>query len=122
MSKSQSSGSALKQLYSEVFNQGGDFNKVKDSLKKPLKVYVKESFPHFLVSDGYFFVPVYFTKEAITEFKQKFSNVSLVDLAEKVVQLNEWHLELRKVNSNEVFTSYANLEARLVVSSLKPNL
>ena len=70
MSKSSSSSSsAFKQLYSEMFNVGGDFNKVKDSLKKPIKCYVKESFPHFLVSDGYFFVPAYFTKDAFNEFK-----------------------------------------------------
>jgi len=69
MSKPASSSSAFKQLYSEIFNVGGDFGKVKDNLKKPIKCYVKESYPHFLVSDGYFFVPAYFTKEAVTEFK-----------------------------------------------------
>jgi hypothetical protein len=52
-----------------MFNVGGDFSKVKEGLKKPIKCYVKESFPHFLVSDGYFFVPAYFTKDAINEFK-----------------------------------------------------
>jgi len=29
---------------------------------------------------------------------------------------------MRKVNSAEVFTSYANLEARLIVTSFKPNI
>ena len=57
--------SAFKQLYTEMFNQGGDFSKVGAHLKKPIKCYVKESFPHFLVTDGYFFVPAYFTKEAV---------------------------------------------------------
>jgi len=122
MSKPASSSSAFKQLYSEIFNVGGDFSKVKDTLKKPIKCYVKESYPHFLVSDGYFFVPAYFTKDAVAEFKQKFSSISLVELNEKVVVLNEWTLEMRKVNSSEVFTSYSNLEARLIVHSIKPNL
>lgn len=122
MSKGQASQSAFKQLYTEVFNQGGDFNKVSKDLKKPIKCYVKESFPHFLVSDGYFFVPVYFTKEAVSEFKSKFSNVHITDLAEKVIVLNNWSLEMRKVNSVDVFTSYANLEVRLIVTSFKPNL
>jgi len=46
-----------------------------------------------------------------------------VELNEKVVVLNDWTLEMRKVNpSEEVFTSYANLEARLIVHSIKPNL
>ena len=122
MSKSHASQSAFKQLYTEMFNQGGDFSKVSKDLKKPIKCYVKESFPHFLVSDGYFFVPVYFTKEAVSEFKSKFSNVQITDLIERVIVLNNWSLEMKRVNSAEVFTSYANLEVRLIVSSFKPNL
>lgn len=122
MTKVQPSQSAFKQLFSDLFNQGGDFGKVSKDLKKPIKCYVKESFPHFLVSDGYFFVPVYFTKEAVSEFKSKFSNVHIVDLEGKVIVLNSWTLEMKRVNSAEIFTSYANLEARLVVTSFKPNL
>jgi hypothetical protein len=122
MSKGSANLSAFKQLYTEVFNQGGDFSKVSANLKKPIKCYVKESFPHFLITDGYFFVPAYFTKEAVAEFHSKFSNVHIVDLAEKVIVLNSWTLEIKKVNSAEVFTSYANLEVRLVVQSFKPNL
>jgi len=122
MSKGSANQSAFKQLYTEFFNQGGDFGKVGANLKKPIKCYVKESFPHFLITDGYFFVPAYFTKEAVTEFHSKFANVHIVDLAEKVIVLNSWSLEMRKVNSAEVFTSYANLEVRLIVHSFKPNL
>ena len=123
MSKGQQqSQSAFKQLYTEMFNQGGDFSKVGKDLKKPIKCYVKESFPHFLVSDGYFFVPVYFTKDAVSEFKKSFSNVNISDLEGRVIVLNNWALEMKRVNSAEVFTSYANLEVRLIVSSFKPNL
>nr|AAG35196.1 telomere-binding protein beta subunit [Oxytricha trifallax] len=124
MSKSQQvqQQSAFKQLYTELFNNGGDFGKVSNNLKKPLKCYVKESYPHFLVTDGYFFVTPYFTKEAVTEFHSKFPNVNIVDLHDKVIVINNWSLELRRVNSAEVFTSYANLEARLIVHSFKPNL
>lgn len=114
--------SAFKQLYTELFNNEGDFSKVSANLKKPLKCYVKESHPHFLVTDGYFFVAPYFTKEAVNEFHAKFPNVNIVDLTDKVIVINNWSLELRRVNSAEVFTSYANLEARLIVHSFKPNL
>ena len=48
--------SAFKQLFTEVLNQGGDFSKVSKDLKKPLKTYVKESYPFFLVTDGFFFI------------------------------------------------------------------
>lgn len=123
MSKSQAgSQSAFKQLFSEMFNVGGDFAKVGKDLKKPIKCFVKESHPYFLVSDGYFFVPVYFTKEAVSDFKSKYSNVNIVDLAEKVIVLHDWSLEMKRVNSSEVFTSYANLEVRLIVHSFKPQL
>jgi len=105
MSKSANS-SAFKQLYTELFQHGGDFSKLSKDLKKPIKCYVKESFPHFLITDGYFFVPAYFTPEAIKDFRSKFSNVSVTDLAEKVIVLSDWSLEMRKVNSVEVFTSY----------------
>ena len=114
--------SAFKQLFNEMLNQGGDFSKVSKDLKKPLKTYVKESFPFFLVTDGFFFIQTYFTKAAIDEFKSKFNNVNIVDLHDKVVVLNTWSLEMRRVNSADVFTSYGNLEIRLVVHSFKANL
>ena len=119
MSKQQS---AFKQLFTEMLNQGGDFSKVSKDLKKPLKTYVKESYPFFLVTDGFFFVQAYFTKEAVAEFKSKFGNVNIVDLHDKVIVLNSWSLEMRRVNSADTFTSYGNLEIRLIVHSFKANL
>jgi hypothetical protein len=95
---------------------------VTKDLKRPIKCYVKEAYPYFLVTDGYFFVAAYFTKEAVAEFHQKFPNVNIVDLADKVMVITNWTLEMRRVNSAEVFTSYANLEVRLIVHSFKPNL
>jgi hypothetical protein len=122
MSKVQQQQSAFKQLFSEMLHQGGEFAKVGKELKKPLKCYVKESYPYFLVTDGYFFVQCYFTKEALAEFKSKFANVNITDLHDRVIVLDKWTLEMKKVNSAEVFTSYANLEIRLIVQSFKPNL
>lgn len=73
-----------------------------------------------MVTDGYFFVPAYFTKEAVAEFRNKYANINITDLQDKVVILNTWSLEMRRVDSAAVFTSYSNLEARLVVQSFKP--
>ena len=122
MSKPAAQQSAFKQLFTEMLNQGGDFSKVSKDLKKPLKTYVKESYPFFLVTDGFFFVQAYFTKDAVAEFKSKFNNVNIVDLHDKVIVLNSWSLEMRRVNSADTFTSYGNLEIRLVVHSFKANL
>ena len=122
MSKRTAQQSAFKQLFSEILEQAGDFSKVSSDLKKPLKVFVKESYPFFLVTDGYFFIQTYFTKEAIAEYKAKFGNLNITDLHDRVIVLNSWTLEFRKVNSVEVFTSYGNLEIRLIVTSFKPIL
>jgi hypothetical protein len=122
MSKPAAQQSAFKQLFTEILNQGGDFSKVNKDLKRPLKCYVKESYPYFLVTDGYFFVQAHFTKEAVAEFRSKFANVNITDLHDRVIVLNNWALEMRTTNSADVFTSYANLEVRLVVNSFKPNL
>jgi hypothetical protein len=33
-------------------------------MKVPLKFYVKETYPNFLITDGYYYTSIYFTKEA----------------------------------------------------------
>ena len=65
--------SAFKILFSEMINQAhGDWAKVNKDYKKPLKCYVKEAYPYFLVTDGYFFIQAHFTREAVDEFRAKF--------------------------------------------------
>lgn len=87
--------------------------------KKQIKCYVKESFPHFLVTDNHFYVPAYMTKKCVDDFHAKNAGVNIVDMKSKVIILTEWTLEMAKVNSADVFTSYANLEIKLVVKSMK---
>ena len=117
------STSAFKTLFTDMVQSSGDFSKLsKDIKNQMLKVFVKETQPYFLVSDSFFFVPAYFTRSALDEFEKKFPNVKVQDLQEKVILINNWSLELKKVDSNAVFTSYAGLEVRLVVHSFKPQL
>jgi hypothetical protein len=40
------------------------------------------------VTDGYFFVQAYFTKEAIADYKAKFGDVNITDLRHRIVVLN----------------------------------
>lgn len=75
-----------------------------------------------MVSDGYFYVPVYFTKAALDDFQKKHANVKPQDLQGRVILLTNWSLELRKVDSNAVFTSYGGVEVRIIVSAFKPQL
>ena len=117
------SASAFKTLYTQMIQNGGDYNALpKDLLRKDLQVFVKEPRPYFLVSDSFFYVPAYFTQAAITEYQSKFPQVNVQDLDGKVIVITKWSLELRRVNSVEVFTSYAGVECRLIVHSFKPQL
>lgn len=109
--------SNLKTLFSNMIEAKGDFSKVDGSMKKQhLKLFVKESFPHFLVADGSYYVQAYFTKKAVDGFKSKNDSVNITDLKSKVIVINDWSLEMAKVNSNEVFTSYSGCQVRLVVN------
>ena len=86
-----SNNSAFKSLYTQMIENGGDFNSLpKDIQRKDLQVFVKESRPYFLVSDSFFYVPAYFTQAALNEFKDKFSNVSIADLQAKVILITSW--------------------------------
>jgi hypothetical protein len=113
--------SAFKKLFTDIISADGDASKLsKDISKQMLKVFVKETQPYFLVSDSYFYVPAYFTQAALDEFKKKNPSHSLNDLAEKVVLISNWSLELKRVDSNAVFTSYSGLEVRLIIHGFKP--
>ena len=111
--------SAFKLLYSEVFKNGGDVAKVQSKMHNQIKCYVKESYPYFLVADNYFYVPCYFTKKAVEQFKAKTPNVKITDLKREVILIQDWSLELAQVNSADVFTSYAGVELKLIVKSFK---
>lgn len=112
-----SNTSSFKYLYSLVFKNNGDFSKVPDKIKKtPIKCIVKESYPYFLVGDDYFYIPAYFTKKAVDSFKSG-SNVNITDLRSKVIVINDWSLELARVKSADVFTSYGGIELKLVANS-----
>ena len=108
--------SAFKTLYTGMIEAGGNYDALPADLrKKDLQVFVKESRPYFLVSDSFFYVPAYFTQAAMNEYNSKFPAINVLDLVSKVIIITKWTLELRKVNSVEVFTSFAGLECRLIV-------
>mmetsp|Transcript_17861 Transcript_17861/g.30319 ORF Transcript_17861/g.30319 Transcript_17861/m.30319 type:complete len:274 (-) Transcript_17861:304-1125(-) len=114
--------SAFKQLYIDMFKKGGDFSKLADSIpKKKITCYVKESYPYFLIADDFFYVPCYFTQKAVEDFRAKNPSVKIVDLKLRVIELSSWTLEMVKVNSSDVFTSYGGLELRIIVKEFNLN-
>lgn len=104
--------SAFKLIYKNMLESG----RVPDKLKKPIKCYVKETSPYFLVTDDWFYVPCYFTKKAVDGFKS--GAKGLADMQGKVITISDWSLEMAKVKSDQVFTSYAGIEIRFVVNSV----
>jgi hypothetical protein len=111
--------SDFKQLYTDILKGGNFANIEKNIPKKQIRCFIKESFPHFLVTDDYFYIPCYFTKKAVDEFKNQFSNVNITDLKSKTLVLKEWTMEVAKVDSASVFTSYAGIEIKMIVKSFK---
>ena len=111
--------SAFKDLYTSILKGGNLSNIEKNIPKKQIRCFIKESFPHFLVTDDYFYIPCYFTKKAVDEFKNQFSNVNITDLKSKTLVLKEWSMEVAKDDSASVFTSYAGIEIKLIVKSFK---
>jgi len=105
--------SAFKSLVIDVFSNGCDTSKVSGKGKN-INCYVKESYPHFLVSDGHHYMAAYFTKGAIDAFKSK-GNTNITDLKSRVISISDWGLEVVRVNSQDVFNSYAGFEVRLIV-------
>lgn len=114
--------SAFKQLYAELIKNGGDFSKISPKIAtKQIKCFVKESGRYFLVTDDYFYVPCYFTQKAIQDFRSKYTNINISDLKSKVIIITDWNLELNRVKSTDVFTSYAGVEIKLIVKAFKPD-
>lgn len=115
--------SAFKQLYTEVLKNGGDVSKLPSKIaSKSIKCFVKESGRYFLVTDAWFYLPCYFTQKAVSDFKSKNSNVNISDLEKNVILITDWTLEMAKVKSEDVFTSYGGIEIKLIVKSFQPVL
>jgi len=48
--------------------------------------------------------------------------MNITDLKSRVIMITDWTLEMNRVNSADVFTSYGGLEVKLIVRSFKPNV
>jgi hypothetical protein len=89
--------------------------KVAAKYRSAIKCFVKESSPNFLITDGVFFISGHFTKEALEKFSKKHPTYKMEALKGFLIDILKWHLELALVDSTKSFTSYANLELRLVI-------
>lgn len=87
--------------------------------KEALVLEIYETFPLFLVHDGFFFLNVAFSKEAWATLKQQVSDkkMKLSDMPMYRLAIENFKLQLRKVKaSQQIFTSYGTLEVRLLIT------
>lgn len=83
-----------------------------------LEIY--ETFPLFLAHDGHFFVSVVFTNECWTKLRElvQREKLNLSDMIHYRLLISKFQFQLRKVRQQQqIFTSYATLEVRLIVHS-----
>lgn len=83
--------------------------------RSAIRCAVKETDPVFLITDAVFFIGVHFTKEALDGFKAKYPTHEIKKIGGFLMDMHKWSLELALVDSTKSFTSYANLELRLVI-------
>lgn len=90
-------------------------SKMPAKYRSPIKCFVKESKPNFLITDGIYFLTGHFNKAALDQHKKDKPKHPLENLRGFLINIEKWHLELALVDSTKSFTSYANLELKLVI-------
>jgi len=112
------SNADFKKAAVSLLENDNDWSKVPASLKGPISVQAYVDNPQFIVNDETHFIGGYLTKPAFDAYRKAFK-VKLSDSKGEYFIIENWHLELVKVDSEDVFTSYADREVRLVIEKLK---
>ena len=112
--KSQS----LKGTVISFLENDGDWEAIKKNHKGSLTLHCYLDNPQFILSDGKSFLGAYLTKQAFDSFR-KTSKVKLTEAQGQKFEVSKWELELVRVDSANVYTSYCGLEVRLVVHEIK---
>lgn len=112
----ESKFSAFKLLIINFLACGADSMKLDKKFKKTIRVCVKDVLPQFVLTDGYFNLSGYITKEAYDEYNKNPKNkIKISDLRDFMLNLERWTIDLVQVDSRDSFTSYAGLEMRLII-------
>jgi len=112
------SNADFKRVAISLLEHDNDWDKVPNSLKGPISVQAYVDNPQFVVNDETHFIGAYLTKKCFDSYRREFK-VKLTESRHEYFIAENWKLELVKVDSEEVFTSYADREVRLVIEKLK---
>lgn len=77
-----------------LLDTDGDNSKLPKKFRSPLRCSVKETQPHFLLTDGSFFISAYFTAQSYKQFREKNNDLRVIDLKDVMVVVNQWSVEL----------------------------
>ena len=70
-----------------------------------------------LLTDGQYTISGYITREAFVAYnKNEANNVKVTELRDYMITIDSWTLDLVRVDPDESFTHYANIEMRLVIN------
>jgi hypothetical protein len=87
---------------------------------KPFRAYVHENIPMVMLGDGFHFMEVEFTKEAMNIFQKENNHVTFNNLRDRILYIVQWSLKLVFRDSYTTLNSYQNLSIVLVVERFKP--
>ena len=98
-------------------NVGGDPLKLDKKYKKSIRCAVREIEPQLLLTDGQYTISGYITKEAFALYcKNDTNKIKVTELRDFMITIDSWTLDLVRTTPDESFTSYANLEMRLIIN------
>lgn len=115
MSEQKSSEAPFKMIATELLAVGADPMQLPRALRQPFQCFVRETYPYFMVTDGYHYINLNFTFDALAKF-QKETGMSTCDTQHFLVCVDNWSVELGLVaNSRTDFMSCSNLTFKFVV-------
>jgi hypothetical protein len=110
----------FKKVVLSFLENNGDFDAVPAALKKNFVCQIYLDNPQLVIQDETHFIGAYLTQESFTAFRKAHKALKLTQSAGDKFEVDDWCLELVKVDSEKVFTSYADKEVRLIINSIKP--
>ena len=113
----------LKPVIDLFLRTGANFEeKFPQQFKKSMRLIMTENIPMVCLSDGFYFVEAFFTKEAINYFRKNFSHMKFSGLRDKIIFVKEWQLHLRRRDSTKHTCAFNNLSVTLEINKFEPVL
>ena len=104
--KDQGTSVNFKTIAITLLENKGKWKDVSATLKGAFTVKVFNDSPALLFSDGSFFIGAYLTQDAFDKYRAKYKTNHISKSEGSYFRVEDWHMEVVKVNSEDVYTSY----------------